>query len=282
MKVAVASGKGGTGKTLLATSLALAWGDVAYLDCDVEGPNGHIFLEPRITETREVTVPVPRVDTGLCRLHGRCAEFCRYNAIAVLPTGWVLFDELCASCGGCSLVCPEGAIREIQREVGTLARGILPGGAPFAEGALRTGEARAVPVIREVLHEAPTGGDAILDSPPGASCPMLTVVEAADVVLLVAEPTPFGLHDLELAVRAVREVGRPMAVVVNRSDWGGREVHRLCSGLGIPILLEIPHFREVAEGYARGVPLIVSRPGLREKLEALRPALSDLAGRAAA
>ncbi len=173
--------------------VALAWGDVAYLDCDVEGPNGHIFLEPRITETREVTVPVPRVDTGLCRHHGRCAEFCRYNAIAVLPTGWVLFDELCASCGGCSLACPEGAIREVRRRVGTLARGTLPGGAPFAEGALHTGEARAVPVIREVLREAPTDGDTILDSPPGASCPTLAVVEAAEghargVPLIVSRP----------------------------------------------------------------------------------------------
>ena len=281
MRVAVASGKGGTGKTTVATSLALAWEAAALLDCDVEGPNADILFHPEIDGRRPVTVPVPRVDTEACTLCGECADFCRYNALAVLPRRWMVFDQLCHSCGGCSLVCPTGAIREETRPVGVLVTGHR-GTIRFVQGVLDEGESQAVPVIREVLREAPAEGTVIMDAPPGAACPMVTVAKAADVVLLVAEPTPFGLHDLEAALEAVTALGVPAGVVVNRADWGAEAARALCRRQGVPVLLEIPHMRAAAEAYSNAVPLVEAVPGLRESLAGLRERLARLAeGRAA-
>ncbi len=281
MKVAVASGKGGTGKTTIATSLALAWTGAVFADCDVEAPNAHLLLRPEITHRRRVTVPVPRVREADCLHCGDCADFCRYNALAVLPQQWIVFDELCHSCGGCSIVCPTGAIDEVPRPIGTVIEG-RAGSLPFFQGILDEGEAQAVPVIQDVLASVPAAGDVILDSPPGASCPMLAVAEAADVVLLVAEPTPFGLHDLRMAIRALRQLDRPMAALINRSDWGDGSVHRLLAGEGVPILLEIPHSLRVAKGYANALPLVEADPSLRPALEALRAPLAQLAREPAA
>ncbi len=281
MRVAVASGKGGTGKTTVATSLALAWGADALLDCDVEGPNAHLLLHPVIDERWPVTVPVPRVDEAACTLCGECADFCRYNALAVLPRRWMVFDQLCHSCGGCSLVCPMDALHEEPRPVGHLVLGHR-GSIRFAQGILDEGEAQAVPVIREVLRQAPAGGVTVMDAPPGAACPMVTVAKAADVVLLVAEPTPFGRHDLEMALAAVSELGVPAGVVINRADWGAEAARALCEARGIPVLLEIPHMREVAEAYSNAVPLVEAAPELREDLLALRESLLRLAGGRAA
>ncbi|HHQ49482.1 MAG TPA: (4Fe-4S)-binding protein [Acidobacteria bacterium] len=281
MRVAVASGKGGTGKTILATSLALSWEGSAFADCDVEAPNAHLLLRPDITSRRRVTVPVPRVREEDCLHCGECADFCRYNALAVLPEQWMVFDELCHSCGGCSIVCPTRAIDEVPRQVGTILEG-RAGDIPFLQGVLDEGEAQAVPVIQDVLKALPRDVDVILDSPPGASCPMLAVAEAADVVLLVTEPTPFGLHDLEAAIRAVRQLDRPMAVLINRSDWGDGSVERICREHAIPILLEIPHSLHVARGYARGRPLVETIPSFRPSLEAIRTSLRRLAREAAA
>lgn len=281
MRLAVASGKGGTGKTTLATSLALVWDDVGLVDCDVEAPNAHILLDPEVTSSSEVTVPVPRIREDVCTHCGDCAAFCRYHALAVLPDQCLVFDELCHSCGGCYLVCPVHAIEEIQRPVGRIVEGHR-GEIPFVQGILNEGEVQAVPVIREVLRRAPATRDVILDGPPGASCPVLAVVEAADVVLLVTEPTPFGLHDLEAAVAAVKERGRPMAVAINRADWGDDAVRRFCDAASIPVVLEIPHLREVAEGCARAVPLVESAPALRPALLDLRCRLAGLAREAAA
>jgi MinD superfamily P-loop ATPase len=275
------SGKGGTGKTILATSLALAWKEVGFVDCDVEGPDAHLLLQPQLTSWNEVTVPVPRIREDACTHCGECADFCRFHALAVLPDRCLVFDELCHACGGCRIVCPARAIDEVPRVVGRVAEG-RAGDLPFVQGILNEGEARALPVIHAALRRAPAESDVILDGPPGASCPMLAVAEAADVVLLVAEPTPFGLHDLEAAAAAVRERGRPMAVAINRSDWGDGAVQRFCGEAGLPVVLEVPHLREVAEAYARGVTLIASAPALRTPLRELHATLAGLVREAAA
>ncbi len=281
MKVAVASGKGGTGKTIISTALALAWGRTALLDCDVEAPNAHLLIRPEITGREIVTRLVPRVEEELCTHCGLCAEFCRYHALAVLPKRWMVFDELCHSCGGCQIVCPTDAIVESSRPLGELVTGhrdeLL-----FVQGILNNGETQPVPVIREVLGRSPEDRDVVIDSPPGASCSMLTVAAAADIVLLAAEPTPFGFHDLKMAVRAIRELGRPMAVVINRSDWGDGSVRRFCDDEHLPVLLEIPHLREVAEGYTRALPLTQSAPQLTPDLITLRAKLQALITEAAA
>lgn len=281
MKIAVASGKGGTGKTTLATSLALAWapeGPLTFLDCDVEGPNADLLLNPRISATREVSTLIPTLREGLCQHCGHCADFCRYHALAVVGEKWMLFPELCHSCGGCSLLCPTAAIVEKPRPVGQIREGEIDG-IRFSQGILGEGETQPVPVIEALLHEAPREGDMILDSPPGASCSMITVARAADIVLLVTEPTPFGLHDLEAAVEALRDIKIPMGVVVNRADWGDDSVRNFCSAEKIPLLLEIPHYRRAAEAYARAVPLVSSVPELRKDLLGLRPQLEQLVER---
>lgn len=281
IRVAVASGKGGTGKTTVATSLALAWAADALLDCDVEGPNAHLLFHPEIESRRAVTVPVPRVADDLCTRCGECADFCRYNALAVLPRRWMVFDELCHSCGGCRIVCPTEAIYEEPRAIGELVTGNR-NGTRFFQGILNEGEAQAVPLIREVLARAPAEGVTVIDAPPGAACPMVTVVTAADVVLLVAEPTPFGRHDLEAALEAVAELGVPAGVLINRADWGAEAARELCARHEVPVLLEIPHLREVAEAYSNSIPLVESVPHIREHLAGLLPELLKLAARRAA
>jgi len=279
LKLAVASGKGGTGKTTIATSLALTWAPVSLVDCDVEGPNADLLLDPEITELREVQTLIPVVDEELCLRCGECADFCRYHALAVLPSKWMLFEELCHSCGGCSIACPNGALSEKRRTVGTIRKG-HSGDIEFSQGILGDGETQPVPVIDALLEEIPDSMDVILDSPPGASCSMISVARAADAVLLITEPTPFGLHDLEAAAEALEEINRPMAVIINRADWGDDAVREFCLRKNIPIAMEIPHDRRAAEGYARSKPLVWTIPELKEDFLVLRSFLEDLiAGR---
>lgn len=275
MRVTVASGKGGTGKTTIATSLALMWDHSMLLDCDVEGPNAHLLLHPKIQKSVEVTVPVPRLHLDACSYCGVCADFCRSHALAVVPGKWMVFDELCHACGGCSLICPTQAIHEIDRRIGEVRFG-SSGTIRFVQGELDEGEAHAVPVIEAVLKEGNDRADVIIDSPPGTNCPMIAAAEAADVVLLVTEPTPFGLHDLRLAVEALKQIKRPAAIMVNRADWGTGEVHEYAAREGIPVVLEIPHLLEVAKGYARSRPLVESAPQFRQDLIDLRPALARI------
>lgn len=262
MRIAIASGKGGTGKTTVAVNLACVLADhgqtVQYLDCDVEEPNGHIFLKPEITATEPVGIPVPVVDEKKCTGCRKCAEVCQYHAIAVLKKPLV-FAELCHGCGGCALVCPERAIREENRTIGVVETGHAlrqsSGQADrvaFVQGRLNVGEPMAPPLIRAVKKKAITDGVAIFDAPPGTSCPVVTTVRDADYVLLVTEPTPFGLNDLRLAVEMIRQLGVPHGVVINRADSGDRRVHDFCAAETIPILLEIPDDRRVAEAYSRG------------------------------
>jgi MinD superfamily P-loop ATPase len=272
MRIAIASGKGGTGKTIVATNLAatLAAQDhrVVYADCDVEAPDGHIFLKPEISGRETVTIPVPEVDEAKCTPCGRCGEFCQYSAIVCLGNAVLTFPDLCHGCGGCSLVCPEGAIREVPRPIGEVEWGAA-GAVQFVQGRLRIGQAMSPPLIRAVKKHLPQTGIAILDAPPGTSCPVVETIRDTDLVLLVAEPTPFGLHDLRLAVETVRQTHLPHAVVINRAGSGEGDVRRYCDRAGIPILLEIPEDRRIAETYSRGELAIRAVPAYAGMMRAL-------------
>jgi MinD superfamily P-loop ATPase len=260
MIISVASGKGGTGKTTIATSLAAVLGSRAQLiDCDVEEPNCHILMKP-VLKTREVvSLPVPVVDMDACTLCGKCGEVCRFSAILTIGDQVLTFPELCHGCGGCSLLCPAKAIREGSRELGVLETGFA-GPVEFVHGVLRVGEAMSPPLIRAVKAKINTDKIAILDAPPGASCPVINTVSGSDFIIMVTEPTPFGLNDLNVAVKAVTQLGIPLGVVLNRADIGDARVQSFCRQEGIPILAEIPHDRKIAEGYARGNLLVASAP----------------------
>lgn len=279
MRIAVASGKGGTGKTTVATNLAFLAAQVGrtvvYADCDVEEPNGHLFLKPTIDRERSIDRLIPAVERERCTLCGRCSELCRYGAMACVGQSVLVFAELCHACGGCMLACPEDAIREEPRSVGRLRLG-WSGSVQFLDGVLNVGEAMSPPAIRAVKAALPTDADlAILDCPPGTSCPVIESVRGADLVLLVTEPTPFGLYDLGLAVEMTRVFRLPFAVVVNRADAGDREVWEYCRRQGIAILAEIPDDRAVAEAYSRGKLAAAVVPRWAEYLRALLTAVES-------
>ena len=272
LRIAVASGKGGTGKTTLATSLAAVLassGDrTTYLDADVEAPNGHIFLKPEIQEQIPVQMPVPVVDEDLCTHCGRCAEFCQYSAIVSLGRQVLVFPELCHGCGGCRLVCPEKAIHEVDRRIGVVETG-QAGSLSFVQGRLDIGHPLAPEVIRAAQGRLPAEGIQIVDAPPGTACAAVQAVEGADYVLLVAEPTPFGLNDLRLIVEMLGVLELPFGVVINRADRGVEPIRRYCAGIGAEILLEIPDDRNVAETYSRGELIAEALPEYRSSFAGL-------------
>ncbi|MCP4566873.1 MAG: P-loop NTPase [FCB group bacterium] len=255
MKISVASGKGGTGKTTVATNLAVAIArmgkNVAYLDCDVEEPNGRIFLKPEIRKQIEVTVPLPQVDFSKCTLCGECSAACEYHAIAVLGKTVEVFPSLCHGCGGCSDVCPEDAINEIPRTIGSISCG-MGMGVEFLEGRLNVGEAVSPPVTKALKKLVAKPEVVIYDAPPGTSCPVIEAISGTDYVILVTEPTPFGLNDLKLAVGMLRELGLPYGVIINRSDIGDSRTDEYCQREDIEILGKIPYDRRIAESYSRG------------------------------
>ncbi len=258
MVISVASGKGGTGKTLVATNLALSLARedrVQLLDCDVEEPDAHIFLKPVINQSKPVVIPVPQVDEEKCTYCGQCAEVCAYNAIAVIKKHVLVFSELCHGCGACSYLCPEDAITEVGREIGVVEIGNSKG-LNFIHGKLNVGEAMAPPVVREVKKYVKQGKTTIIDVAPGTSCPVVEAVKRSDFCLLVTEPTPFGLNDLTLAVEMVRELGVPCGVVLNRAGVGDKKVEDYCFEESIPILLQIPLDIEIARLYSQGIPLV--------------------------
>lgn len=282
MIISIASGKGGTGKTTVATNLALVLGDrVELLDCDVEEPNAHLFLKPQIDRTEQVDTPIPLVDEAKCTFCRKCAEICRFNAIAVVGRKVLVFPELCHSCGGCVAVCPEGAITEIGRELGTVNYGHR-NGIKFINGSLRVGEAMSPPLIKRVRAARDPERITLIDAPPGTSCPVIAAMNGADFILMVTEPTPFGLHDLKLAVEAVRLLGIPCGLVVNRADIGDDKVFAYAREEGLPVLLTIPFERGIAEAYSRGETIIEALPQWRAKFLQLFADIEALIERGAA
>lgn len=255
MKIAIASGKGGTGKTTVATSMSYAAAQngtsVAYLDCDVEEPNGALFLKPDITRSEPVYVSIPKVDMAKCTGCGLCGKICQYSAIVALKGKVLVFPELCHGCGGCWLVCASGAVTESHRATGKIERG-NKGKMQFIQGILDVGQVMSPPVIRAVKSAMPAVDLVVIDAPPGASCPVIESVRGSDYVLLVTEPTPFGLNDLKLAVEMVRVLGLPFGVAINRADGQDSDTHTWCRSENIPIVAEIPNDRRVAEAYSRG------------------------------
>ena len=266
MIISIASGKGGTGKTTVATNLAMAIGsDVQLLDCDVEEPNSHLFINPVFEKTITVTTPVPEVDEKKCNLCGKCDEICQFKAIILIANITVMtFPELCHSCGGCEKVCPENAIKETTRELGIIQKGYR-NGIEFVHGKLRVGEAMSPPLIERVRSFAKPGKFTIIDAPPGTSCPVIASMKNTNFILLVTEPTPFGLHDLKLAIGAVKILKIPCGLVINRSDIGDNKVKDYAKNEDIPVLMEIPFDRKIAEAYSRGDMIVEVIPELRDK-----------------
>jgi MinD superfamily P-loop ATPase len=268
MIIAVASGKGGTGKTTVAVSLALSLDGVQFVDCDVEEPNAAIFLKPVIIEKTPVTMPVPEVDETRCSGCRKCAELCAYNALVVIGTRVLVFPHMCHGCGGCTLICPEKAITEKPREIGMIEKG-MAGSMAFMQGILNVGDPMATPIIRQLHNCLDRTKTIILDSPPGTSCPVIETVRDSDYCILVTEPTPFGLHDLQLAVATVRELKVPFGVIINCAGIGDDAVEAWCCEEGIPLLMKIPWDRRIAEGYSRGVPIVAVMPELRQEFRQL-------------
>jgi MinD superfamily P-loop ATPase len=278
MRIAIASGKGGTGKTTLAVNLAsVIPAPVALMDCDVEEPNCHIFLSLMLERSEVIGVTVPVPDPDLCLACGACASFCQYHAIAGLGKGPLIFPELCHSCGGCVRVCPAGALTEQIREIGVVEES-WAGPIRVIQGRLRITEAASPPLIRAVRKRAPADRITLIDCPPGTSCPVIAALRGVDFVLLVTEPTPFGLHDLRLAVDMVRILQIPFGVVINRAEASNRTIHDYCDAEGIAVLLEIPDSRDAAQAYSRGQLALTALPGLRQDLERLYFTLEDRIG----
>jgi MinD superfamily P-loop ATPase len=278
MIISVASGKGGTGKTLVATSLALSLkgtGRVQLIDCDVEEPNAHLLLKPVITHIEPACISVPTVDKKICDYCGRCAEVCAYHAIAVVPKHVLTFLELCHGCGACSYICPEKAIADEERKIGIVEAGHSDG-MDFVHGKLNVGEAMAPPVIRRVKEFANHDGTVIIDIPPGTSCPVVEAIKDSDFCVLVTEPTPFGLNDLVLAVETVRQLKIPCGVVINRAGVGDGKVEEYCQKEGVPILLTIPLDTEIARIYSKGITLVAGMPTWKNDFIKLFEKIGDM------
>jgi MinD superfamily P-loop ATPase len=268
MIVSVASGKGGTGKTTVAVNLALSLKDVQLLDCDVEEPNVHLLLKPKISEEKPVYISVPRINEEICDHCGKCGEFCQFNALFVGPQKVLIFSELCHSCGGCALICPKHAIVEEKRHIGTVKTGVASN-VELAYGELVVSEPMPGPVIKAVKAQIKDNKTVIIDSPPGTSCPVIESIYKSDYSVLVAEPTPFGLHDLKIMVEVLDKIKIPFGVVINRAGIGDKKIYKYCKDRKIPILLEIPFQRRIAELYSRGTPFSLEMPEWKEKFQLL-------------
>lgn len=277
MKIAIASGKGGTGKTTVAVNLALALEDVQLFDCDVEEPNCNLFLGFELEPVEEVTCPVPEINPDRCTLCGNCADFCRYNALAALPIKIMSFPSLCHGCGGCTLVCPAGAIEEKPRQIGMIEKASSETSLKFLCGTLNIGEATATPVIRALQRHIDENRPAIIDSPPGTACPVLAVMGCADYCVLVTESTPFGFHDFLLALEAAKVLKVPVGVVLNRDGLGDSRVEEFCRAEWIPILLRIPNDRAIARFYSEGIPFVKEMPEWKEKFKDMFETIKTLA-----
>jgi MinD superfamily P-loop ATPase len=269
MIITIASGKGGTGKTTIATNLARSvQQSVLLLDCDVEEPKAHLFLQPAITATTLVYKPVPQIDEEKCTYCGKCSEICAYNALAVIAKHMLVFAELCHGCSGCTLLCPEGTITEVGQKIGIVEHGYADN-VEFVHGKLNVGDAMSGPVIKAVKKSIDGHPLVIIDASPGTSCPVVTTLLGSDFCLLVTEPTPFGLHDLKLAVDVVRQLQIPHGVVINRADVGDKGIENYCHDEQIPVLMRIPSDMRIAEAYSRGQMIVDVWPEYREKFRKL-------------
>lgn len=280
MILTVASGKGGTGKTTVSVNLAVlaSRGDkpVHFCDCDVEEPNAHLFLHPEFDEKKQITLPLPIVDQDLCSHCGKCAEICEFNAIISLPKKTIVFDDLCHACSGCWLVCPEKAIAQGERIIGETETG-MAGKLRFTHGRLRIGETQVPPLVEAVNKTVNTDHLVIRDAPPGVTCPAVATLHGSDFVLLVTEPTPFGLSDLMVAVELVRDLNLPCAVLVNRHGSGDDRVDAYCHEEGLYLLPGLPFRRDVAESISRGELIIDKIPEMKTAFEELLAAMLGLA-----
>ena len=277
MIISIASGKGGTGKTTVAVSLALSIGASQFLDCDVEEPNASLFLKPLITGKISVSVLDPWIDESRCTYCGECSRICAYHAVAVFEKNILLFSQLCHGCGGCMLVCPEKAIAEGKRTIGIIEEG-MSNSITFMQGILNIGEHMATPIIKKMKRLIRKDMDVIIDSPPGTSCPVIESMKGSDFVCLVTEPTPFGLNDLKLAVETVRELNIPFGVIINCDGIGDDGVRQYCQEENIPLLLSIPWSRGVAEAYSRGIPAIETNVTLKEQFHTLYLRIGSMVG----
>ena len=269
MIISVASGKGGTGKTTVSTSMALALSNIkpiAFLDCDVEEPNAHIFLNPYYMVQEKVNTPIPLIDNTKCTYCKKCSDICAFNVLAVLDDAVLVFAELCHACGSCWYQCPEKAITQTNKEIGVVEIG-KSRDMDFIHGKLNIGEAMSPPLIKAVKAKIIPQMTTIIDAPPGTSCPVITSVKDTDFCVLVTEPTPFGLNDLKISVEMLREIGIPCGVIINRADIGDDMVLQYCEKENIPVIMKINFDRKIASLYARGTPIVDEMPEYIEKFQ---------------
>ncbi|MBP6940807.1 MAG: ATP-binding protein [Syntrophorhabdaceae bacterium] len=283
MNIAFASGKGGTGKTTIAVNLAYflarSGEHVQYLDCDVEEPNGHIFLKPKIDKSAPANVLVPVIDQDKCTSCGECSSHCQFNALVTLPNNVLLFPELCHGCGLCIHICPERAIRDGDREIGLIEKGTATEDIDFIHGILNVGEPMAGPLIHEVKHHYKENYIRIIDAPPGTSCPVVKTIFDADVVVMVTEPTPFGLHDLKIAVSVAKNLGRPIGIVINRQNGEFSPLEEYLSENDLPVIMALPEDREIARHYSAGDIILKSLPAYAERFTELALNIGRLLGK---